>query len=107
MSRNLVEAETKPVDVTLYDGEGVNKVAINGTGLTVTLYLRDRNGGLVNVTGEVAWLVAADGTVRYSPAAGDLKVERSPYAARFKVTDGSGKDAFYPNGPADVWTVRA
>lgn len=104
--RNLVEAETKPIDVTLYDGEGASRTAIDGTGLTISLALRDRNGGLVNVTGEVAWLTQASGVVRYSPALGDLTAERSPYAARFKVTDGSSKDAYYPNGPADVWTVR-
>lgn len=104
--RNLVEAETKPIDVTLYDGEGASRAAIDGTGLTVTLVLRDRSGGVVNVTGEVAWQTQASGIVRYSPSANDLKAERSPYEARFKVTDGSLKDAFYPNGAADVWVVR-
>jgi hypothetical protein len=104
--RHLVEGETKPVDVTLYDGEGAARVAINGTGLTVTLTVRDRQGGVVPVAGKVNWLVAASGTVRYEPAAEDLKAASSPYSARFKVTDSNSDDAFYPNGEADVWKVR-
>lgn len=104
--RNLVEGETKPVDVTLYDGEGTSKAAIVGTGLIVTMTLRDRGGALVPVNGNVAWLVAANGTVRYSPAVTDLKAEGSPYQARFKVTDSGLLDAFYPNGEPDKWIVR-
>jgi len=104
--RFLVEGETAPIDVTLYDGEGAARVAIVGTGLTVSLVLRDRQGGVVPVAGKVNWLVAASGTVRYEPAAEDLKAANSPYAARFKVTDTNSDDAFYPNGEADVWKVR-
>lgn len=104
--RNLVEGETAPVDVTLYDGEGACRTAVVGTGLTVTMILRDRVGAIIQVSGNVDWLNALVGTVRYSPAAEDLKAERSPYKARFKVTDSNNDDAFYPNGEADVWTVR-
>ncbi len=104
--RNLVEGETKPVDITLYDGEGTSQTAVVGTGLTVDLVLRNRVGAQVNVTGEVAWLVAADGTVRYSPAASDLRADNSPYEARVKVTDSGGGVAFYPNGEPDKWIVR-
>jgi hypothetical protein len=106
MPRALVEGETIPVDVTLYDGEGAAQVAVNGTGLTISLILRDRAGGLVPFAGKVAWLVAASGTVRYSPAITDLKAAQSPYQARFKVTDGNSDDAYYPNAEADVWEVR-
>lgn len=102
MAEALVEGWTGPLDFTLLaDG-----AAIDGTGMTVALALRDRNGGLVDVTGKVAWIDAATGTVRYSPAADDLKAHRSPYNARFRVTDGSGKDVFFPNTGADEWTVR-
>lgn len=104
--RNLVEGETKPVDVTLYDGEGASRTTVVGTGLTVDLILRDRVGALVNVTGEVNWLVAANGTVRYQPAVTDLKADNSPYSARFKVTDSNSDDAYYPNGEPDKWIVR-
>lgn len=104
--RNIVEAETKPLDVTLYDGEGATRTAVNGTGLTVTLVLRDRSGAIVQTAGDVSWLVAAAGTVRFQPALTDFKAARSPYQARFIVTDSGGNTASYPNGRADEWTVR-
>lgn len=104
--RDLVEGETAYVDVTLYDGEGASRTAVVGTGLTIGMVLRDCAGALIPTTGNVAWLVAADGTVRYSPASTDLKAARSPYEVRFSVTDGSGRVAYYPNGHADKWDVR-
>lgn len=104
--RNLVEGETKPVDMTCYDGDGPSRTVTDLTGLTVALQLRDRTGALVATAGEVTVLSAVDGTVRYSPAATDLKAANGPYAARVKVTDGNGDDAYYPNGAADVWMVR-
>lgn len=106
MPRDLVEGETKPIDVTLYDGEGASRGAIDGTGLTVTLQLRDRQGGVVITTGLVSWLGQSVGTVRYEPAIGDFTAARSPYEARFKVTDANGDDAYYPNGEPDIWKVR-
>lgn len=98
----IVEGWTGNLDFALTaDG-----VAIDGTGSTVTLVLRTRNGMSVPTTGKVAWLAQASGTVRYQPALADLKADQSPYEARFKVTDGSSKDVYFPNGQADAWTVR-
>lgn len=104
--RNLVEGETKPMDVTLYDGAGATRVAIDGTGLTVGLKLRDRNGGEVNVTGDVSWLAPTSGVVRFTPAVGDFTAARSPYKARWTVRDLTNTVAMYPNGEADRWVVR-
>lgn len=101
MAEDLVEGWTEPVDATLF----ADKVAIDGTGLTPGLLLRDRLGAEVDVTGKVAWISAAAGTIRYSPAVDDLKESGSPYSARWRVT-ASGKDAYFPNKEADVWTVR-
>lgn len=101
MAEDLVEGWTEPVDATLIaDGS-----PFNGTGVTASLLLRDRLGAEVDVTGKVAWISAAAGTIRYSPAVDDLKESGSPYSARWKVTAG-GKDAYFPNKEADVWTVR-
>lgn len=102
MTDNFVEGQTAAIDYTLY----ANGSAINGTGLTIGLQVRDRAQALVNPTGKIAWLVAASGTVRYSPAVDDLKAERSPYRVRFTVTDGSGLVSFYPDAEAIQWDVR-
>lgn len=100
-NESLVEGWTEPIDVTLLaDG-----TAIDGTGYSVALVLRDRHGELVELHGTVAWLVPASGTARYSPAASDLNAAGSPFMARWKVT-ANGKDAYFPNGEADHWTVR-
>jgi hypothetical protein len=104
--RDFVEGETKPLTVTLYDGEGASQTAVVGTGLTVALALRDRNGGVVPTSGAVDWEVEADGTVTFEPDAGDLRVINSPYEARWIVTDGNGNWAAYPNGEAERWVVR-
>lgn len=99
---DLVEGWTGRLTFTLLaDGS-----AFNGTGMTVTLQLRDRDQGVVITTGDVNWVSAAAGTVYFDPAAEDLKSERSPYQARFKVTDASSKDVFFPNADADTWKVR-
>lgn len=101
MAEDLVEGWTEPVRQTLKaDGS-----AIDGTGRTITLELRDRAGNLVDVTGKVGWYVQASGSASFTPAAGDLEASRSPYRARWKVTT-SGQDVYFPNADADVWTVR-
>src|SRR5690348_2765408 len=103
--KQIVEGETRPIVDTLYEGEGSARVAIDGSGLTVTLILRDRAGNTVQVAGNVDWRDASLGTVYYTPADNDLKSAGSPYAARWMVSDASGH-AFYPNGEADKWVVR-
>lgn len=100
MTHDVRDNETGAQDFTLTDENGV----YNGTGATVTLILSDRAGGQVDMTGKVAWLVAASGTVRVLPAAGDLKAERSPYTAAFIVTV-SGLTYAFPNRAPDTWQV--
>lgn len=101
MPENLVEGWTEPIDQTLLaDG-----VAIDGTGWTVELQLTDGNDKPVEYSGTSNWLVAADGTARFQPAAGDLLASRSPYRARWKV-NALGKIAYFPNAEGDKWTVR-
>jgi hypothetical protein len=95
------ENETGYQDFTLYDENGL----YNGTGTTVVLTLLDRNGGQVDMTSKCDWLVAASGTVRVSPAVGDLKADLSPYSATFVVTLSARTYAF-PSAPNKlVWQV--
>jgi hypothetical protein len=101
MPEDLIEGWTEPIDQALLaDGE-----APGGTSKTLALELYDRQGGKVDTTGKVAWIDETAGTVRFSPSATDLKVTGSPYKARWKVTS-VGKDSYFPNRDADVWTVR-
>lgn len=106
MTRSLVETDTKPVAVTLYDGAGADRTVIDGTGLTIGIVIHDRAGGSVDVTGKASWVDATLGQAQFEPAIGDFRTERSPYAVRFTVTDGLGDVASYPSGEPDVWIVR-
>jgi hypothetical protein len=101
VAEDLVEGWTEPIEHELLaDGD-----VPGGSGKSVTLQLIDRNGFEVEIAGDVDWIDETAGTVRYTPDAGDLRASGSPYAARWKVTS-SGESAFFPNGKADVWTVR-
>jgi hypothetical protein len=105
-TRHIVEGETQPILATLYDGSGSSRTAIDGTGLTLGLVVRDRTGAPVSMTGKVSWDTEASGIAQFDPAASDLKAANSPYAARWSVTDGTGDVAYYPNAEAEVWKVR-
>lgn len=98
MTHTIVYGTEEPQDFQLYD----DGVALVGTGWTVALVFRDA----LSVTAPtVAWLSQAAGTVRVNGCEA-LPVGR--YHVRFKLTDGSGDDAYVPNGTkADVWDVVA
>jgi hypothetical protein len=97
-----VEGWTVPLDFQLKD----DNVAVNLTGMTVALVLQDNNGVVITPAGTTSIFDAVTGKVRFSPAAADLVASKSPYTARWKVTDGAGKVAFFPSGTDDVWIVR-
>lgn len=98
----LVEGWTGNVDFTLLaDG-----TAVNLTGSTVTLTLRDRTGTVIDTTSDVSVPTPASGVVRYSPDAIDLTASGSPYSARWKVVDGSSKVTYFPSSvDPDRWLV--
>lgn len=80
--------------------------ALDGSGLSVELDLVAADGTVADTSTNVAWFDAPNGIVRYLPDAGDLVAAKSPYAARFKVTDGSSRVASFPDGRPDRWVVR-
>lgn len=95
------EGTTKEIDVQLQEKSPAGVVSnLDGSGFsaTVSLYMRGVDDQLVDTTGKVAWLVQASGTVRFSPAATDLKANKIPYRLKFEVTDGSAKTRCYPQG---------
>jgi hypothetical protein len=94
---------TAPIEHSLlHDG-----ATFNGAGMTPAIILTDKNGAAVSVSGSVAWANSAVSRVRYSPAAADLVAAKSPYKMHWKVTDGAGKIAFYPQGAPIMLTVYA
>lgn len=86
--------------------DGTNQ---NLTGMTVALFLRDDAGTLVTFTsstGDVEATSSTGGHVTfYPPATTTLVSSGSPYSARVRVTDGTGKVVYYPSAKADVWVV--
>ncbi len=72
--------------------------SFNAAGMTPGLVLRDKDGNVVTFTGTVEWADAAVSRIRFNPAATDFSAAKSPYALHWKVTDGAGKVAYYPQG---------
>lgn len=98
MAENLVVGQTEPVEQQLTR----NGVAENLTGATVELILW-RGAVTINTAADVTAYDVALGKVRYTPDWDDLTP--GVYQARWKVTKGSSI-GFFPDGPADIWTVR-
>jgi hypothetical protein len=95
------EGWTAPIEHTLeHDG-----ATFNASGITPSLTLKDKDGNAITFTGTVTWADSSVSRIRYSPAAGDLVASKSPYKLHWKVTDGSGKIAFYPQGAPIMLTV--
>lgn len=99
----MVEGETADQDIYLLNAAGT---AFDLTSASaVTLVIKDRDGTVVDVTGDVTIPApATQGIVRYSPDSTDLPAAMSPYYLHVKVTI-STKDLFVPKGPAHVVTV--
>jgi hypothetical protein len=103
MSLEIVAGWTGPVDFALKsDG-----APINLAGITVTMLLNGNDGVSVDTVGDVAVLDPVAGTVRYIPDASDLSSAKSPYRARFRLTDGTGAVVYVPSSGRDVWKVVA
>jgi hypothetical protein len=100
---DVVEGWTAAIDMQL----NADGVAVNLTGATVELILRGVDGARVGSSGNLSIINSTGGQVRYLPDVGDLVARRSPYRARFKVTDAAAKIAFYPSGESDSWVVRS
>lgn len=81
-------------------------VAIDGTGLTVTLEIKKYSGGVysdVDTPPTVAWLTQASGIVEIT---GVEELEVGNYYVRYKLTNGAGEWDYVPNGEGgDLWKV--
>lgn len=101
MSYRYNEGQTGAILRTLLqDGS-----ALDGTGLTLSLVLKDRANGLVPISGKVSWHSQSTGVAKYEPAGDDLKAVRSPYTAQWWVTDGNGDSRPAPQGEPETWKI--
>lgn len=104
MPLDIVEGWTGPIDMQLkVDGTSL----VLSTGETVELILKRSDRETVSTTGEVVVVTATCGVIRYSPSVLDFVAKWSPYFARFKVTDATGKIVFFPNARPDTWSVHS
>lgn len=97
----IIEGTTTALEFQLLE----NGSAINLTGATVELILTDKDGTAVTTTSDITVTSATTGTVTYSPDAADLDSSKSPYRARWKITDSGGTISYVPTGHRDEWSV--
>lgn len=100
MSIYLHTGWTEPInDQLLADG-----AAVNLTGMTVEIEIRDASGAVLTKSGTVSVVDASLGKVRFSPASGDIVSTGSPWRVWWKVT-ASGKVAFFPDRVGIQWFI--
>lgn len=93
----ITEGWTKRLTWTLL----ADNATFDCTGFTLDdIRITGKDGSVVDVTGDIGFVVAADGTVYYDPDADDFDANLSPYTIHFVVLDGSGKQVSVPNGKA-------
>lgn len=98
--------------ITLWVDRLVDGVVVTSrmdlTGLTVLpVICPKRSSTYSDMAGDLR--IDADpttGDVYLNPDAADFDASQSPYTFRFKVTDGAGKVAFWPNGAAHTVFVH-
>lgn len=74
--------------------------------VTVALLLSDRTGTTVASPGTVTVIDEDEGKVQLTPTDASVFVTgSSPYTARWRLTDLSGKISYVPTGPRDVWEI--
>lgn len=103
---SYVEGRTIPIDRTLKKGPRGATAAFNATGMALALALWDSRGNEVAVVGAVTWADAAVSLARFAPNAADLVFSTGKLYARWKVTDLSGKVAYFPGGKEpEEWEI--
>jgi len=82
----------------------VNGATFDFSGMSISSVVRTRIGRIVAVATQ--WIADTQGTVRLLPVNTDFAAEDSPYTIRFKVVDGAGKVAYFPEGDPYTITVK-
>ncbi len=99
----VVEGWTGALPFTLLaDG-----VAVDLTGMTVSIVLRDGRGNtLVDSTSGLSVTSATGGQVSYAPSSSDFVARYTPYRIRFRVRDALAKVVYFPNVDEDIIKVN-
>lgn len=95
----ITEGRTVPIDFQCL----INGAAFDGTGMSVSAVLHDKNQEEVDV--DAAWLNMTLATVRISPADATFAFETGPYRFRVQVIDTNGKVGYFPEGDAALIAV--
>lgn len=82
-------------------------VAVDLTGMTVSIVLKDYQATVVNdSTSGVTVTSSTAGIVSYAPSSSDFVAARTPYKIRFRVRDALSKVVYFPNVDEDVIVVN-
>lgn len=94
------EGWTAAIEYDLKDKTISSGVAstFDATGMTAGAVLKDKDGNSVDLTSKVEWADQSNSRIRLNPAATTFESSKSPYKLNWKVTDGSSKVAYYPQG---------
>ena len=99
---SVVEGTTTNIKFQLLE----NGVPVNLTNITTTLILTDRTGTTVTSPGTISIDDITNGKVSLIPTSASVFVaSKSPYSARWQLTDIAGKVCFVPSGNRDLWTI--
>lgn len=102
MALDIVQGQTAPIYYQLLaDG-----VAYPLTGCTVTVVALLASGTTVTWTGVLTVTSETLGKVKFVPASTDFSADHSKYLVRFRVVRADAGIEYFPNGSAEVWTVR-
>jgi hypothetical protein len=109
MGISLVTGWTEDIDYVLKTRAVDETVAtaVDVSGMDVAIQARDQHGNIIPLNGELTVTDAANGKVRFVPAAADInRATASTYYVRWKVTDGGGNISYFPHEGAEEWTIR-
>lgn len=82
-------------------------VAVDLTGMTVSIVLKDALGTSINnSTSGVTVTGSTSGLVEYAPTSSDFVAANTPYKVRFRVVDALAKTVYFPNVDEDLIVVN-
>jgi len=74
--------------------------------MTVAIVAREADGTEISMSGSLTVTDAANGVVRFAPAAGDIERDRATqYSVRWRVTDATSKVSFFPSADPERWII--